>query len=61
MGFIYTNKQIPIGAAIDKVSKFNTNEQVVVTFAIIEVKISLFVFVFCLFFFFSSSSSNLIF
>ena len=39
-GFVQTNTQVPVGGAIDKVSVYDTNEQVVLRFSLIQVIIS---------------------
>ncbi|KAL0011604.1 hypothetical protein SO802_006712 [Lithocarpus litseifolius] len=36
LGFVQTNTQVPIGAAIDKVSKYSTEDQVVLRYGIIR-------------------------
>ena len=45
-GFVQTNTQVPIGGAIDKVSVYNTEDQVILRFGLIQVIISPFIFVF---------------
>ena len=45
-GFVQTNTQVPIGGAIDKVSIYSTEDQVILRFGLIQVIISPFVFVF---------------
>ena len=43
-GFVQTNTQVPVGGAIDKVSVYSTDEQVVMRFGLIQVIISLLFF-----------------
>ena len=39
-GFVQTNTQVSVGGAIDKVSVYDTNEEVVLRFGLIQVIIS---------------------
>ena len=51
-GFVQTNTQVPVGGAIDKVSVYSTEDQVILRFGLIQVIISPSVFFFFFLFFF---------
>ena len=51
-GFVLTNTQVPVGDAIDKVSVYSTEDQVILRFGLIQVIISPSVFLFFTFFIF---------